>query len=69
MPDVVRVSGPARLHLRKEVGLEDALRFADGCFDRFGFLSVQLTVAGPIKAIEIRGNRIERLLLRRVGLV
>ena len=36
--DIVRMSGPIGFHLGEEVGLEDALCFADCGFYRVGFL-------------------------------
>ena len=67
--EVIWMSGPIGFHLGEEVGLEDALRFADRGFDRVGLLRVQLAVVGSIKPVETRCNCVERLLLRRVGLV
>lgn len=49
MPDVVRVSLPVGLHLRKEKSLKDALNFRDRTFDRILFLRVQVFVVGSIK--------------------
>jgi len=34
MTDVVRMRPPIRFHLRKEIGLKDALHFRDGAIDR-----------------------------------
>ena len=64
--DVVRVSGPIRLHLREKVGLENPLCLADSGFDRVCFLRVELTVVRPIKTIETGRDCVERLLLCRV---
>ena len=69
MSDVVRVSGPVRLHLREKVGFENTLRFGDGGFDRVCFLRVELTVVRPIKTIETGRDCVERLLLCRVRLI
>ena len=69
MSDIVRMSGPVGLHLREKVGLEDALRFADCCFYRVSFLRVQLAVAGSVKTIQARCDRVECFLLGGVGFV
>ena len=51
--DVIRVSGPIRLHLRKKVGPENALRLADCRFKCFRFLRGRLAVVVAVKRIEI----------------
>ena len=47
--DVVRVRLPVGLHFREEVGLVDALDFADGPFDGPFLLRVQACVVGAIE--------------------
>ena len=46
MTDVVWMSRPIRFHLRKEVGFEDSLSFADCTLNRIGFFGVELSVVG-----------------------
>ena len=69
MADIVRMSRPIRFHLGEEVGPEDALSFADCCFDGVGFLCVKLVVVGAIETVETRGDGVERLLLGGVRLI
>ena len=56
MANVVWVSLPVGLHLRKKVCLEDALNFGDRAFDRNLLLRVDVFVIRAIKLIQARIN-------------
>lgn len=69
MADIIWVSFPICLHLREEVGLVDALRFADCSLDRVTFLRVELAVVRPVESIETGCDSSYRFIFRAIVFV